>query len=144
MKAPAVYRLEHLPSGHVYVGGTANWPVRRDHWFKVLAASEGREVYDRPPGIGLRMFAVARLTCPTEWEFIIHQRFEPGCSGDDVERAERAYHAEIRALAGPLCLNSYNGFRPRYNPRGTLLWSDHADRPGDAVANPSAFSSYLR
>lgn len=131
MKAPAVYRLEHFRTGHVYVGGTANWPARRDHWFRVLAASEGCEVYQRPPGISLRFFLVARLTCPTEWEFILHRRFEPGCSGDDLERAERAYHAEIKALAGPLCLNSYNGFRPAYNRRGSVHWDDHPDRPFD-------------
>lgn len=131
MKAPAVYRLEHLPTGHVYVGGTFRWPARRDHWFRLLAAAEGREVYDRPRGMTLRVFLVARLTCPTEWEFIIHQRFEPDCSGDDVERVERAYHAEIRALAGPLCLNSYSPYRPAYNRAGTLDWLNHVDKPFD-------------
>lgn len=131
MKAPAVYRLEHFATGHVYVGATGNWPARRDDWFRKLAACEGCELHLRPRNMGLRFFLVARDTCPTEWEFIVHQRFAPGCSGNDLERAEREYHAEIRALAGPLCLNSYSPYRPAYNRSGTLDWTNHIDRPFD-------------
>lgn len=116
IRRPAVYRLEHMPSGRVYVGASSNWSARRRDWFVAL----GRVIdgWHHPRGISLTMLPFVRGTLLEDWVFSLLQEFEPDVSGDELQAAELAHIQAVRAVAGELMLNSSIGFtmlRPSYN-----------------------------
>lgn len=103
-----VYRLEHAPSGYVYVGASAHVERRRRSWRFALGRVSDPAYADRPAvffNMTRRFHDVARELPRDGWSFVLVERFDQGTPYSVVADAEEAEISRLFALSPGRLLN---------------------------------------
>lgn len=112
-----VYRLEHQPSGYLYVGSSINLRARREQWVHVFAALYAK---DRPRRRSLfgamsdRFQEVARALDFDGWSFALACRVPNDVPLRRLFEAEEAEIQRALSLSPALLLNDHR--RVSYSP----------------------------
>ncbi len=123
-----VYRLEHRPSGHVYIGSSSKIDDRHATRMQSLRRFYSRpDYYSRQPepwrmlGWSQRFYNAVRLLSADGWHHVWLQEFLPGTPLLDIDAAELAEIQRCHEAAPSLLLNVLiNGGVPSYLHEGRV------------------------
>jgi len=111
-----VYRLEHQPSGYVYVGSTTRLNSRKAQWranFRHLRDADAASREPRYFRMSPRFHAIARGLSLSGWSFVVVELVDlEQASVADLHAAELAEIGRLNAASPELLLNVIKTTRP--------------------------------